>query len=70
MIIQNEYRYTHPVLDWARQSSFGRGFGVYMLERVSVSMVENYIYWVRTRRYGVVWFKLGPVIVNIWVTVY
>lgn len=45
VIIQNEYRRTLPVLDWEDQSSFGRGFGVYMLERVSQGMVENYIYW-------------------------
>lgn len=45
VIIQNEYRHTLPVLDWADQSSFGRGFGVYMLERIGLGMVENYIYW-------------------------
>ncbi|KAL1586206.1 hypothetical protein WHR41_05440 [Cladosporium halotolerans] len=43
--IQNEFRYTKPVLDWSNQSTFGRGFGLYVFERVSVSMVENYIYW-------------------------
>jgi hypothetical protein len=43
--IQNEYRRTLPVLDWENQAAFGRGFGVYMLERISLGMVENYIYW-------------------------
>lgn len=43
--IQNEFRFTKPVLDWANQSTFGRGFGLYVFERVSVSMVENFIYW-------------------------
>lgn len=43
--IQNEYRKTRPVLDWERQWQFGRGFGVYMFERISLGMVENYIYW-------------------------
>ena len=45
VIIQNEYRRTHPVLDWGDQSSFGRGFGLYLFERISLGMVENYIYW-------------------------
>jgi len=45
VIIQNEYRHTLPVLDWAHQSAFGRGFGLYMFERISLGMVENYIYW-------------------------
>jgi len=45
VIIQNEYRHTHPVLDWGVQSSFGRGFGLYLFERISLGMVENYIYW-------------------------
>lgn len=45
VIIQHEYHRTHPVLDWGNQSTFGRGFGVYMLERISLGMVENYIYW-------------------------
>jgi hypothetical protein len=45
VIIQNEYRHTRPVLDWADQRAFGRGFGLYMFERISLSMVENYIYW-------------------------
>ena len=43
--IQNEYRHTKPTLDWGDQSSFGRGFGLYMFERISLGMVENYIYW-------------------------
>jgi hypothetical protein len=43
--IQNEYRHTLPVLDWGVQKAFGRGFGVYMFERISLGMVENYIYW-------------------------
>lgn len=43
--IQNEYRHTKPTLDWEDQSSFGRGFGLYMFERISLGMVENYIYW-------------------------
>lgn len=43
--IQNEFRHTKPVLDWAHQSAFARGFGVYMFERISLAMVENYIYW-------------------------
>ncbi|TVY92815.1 putative membrane protein [Lachnellula willkommii] len=43
--LQNEYRHTQPVLDWGHQSSFGRGFGLYMFECVSLSLVENYIYW-------------------------
>lgn len=45
VIIQDEYRKTHPVLDWGVQSTFGRGFGVYLFERISLGMVENYIYW-------------------------
>ncbi|KAF1812393.1 DUF895 domain membrane protein [Eremomyces bilateralis CBS 781.70] len=45
VIIQNEFRHTRPQLDWAVQSTFGRGFGVYMFERLSLGMVENYIYW-------------------------
>ncbi|KAH7050180.1 DUF895 domain membrane protein [Macrophomina phaseolina] len=45
VIIQNEYRRTNPVLDWGDQSAFGRGFGLYMFERISLGMVENYIYW-------------------------
>jgi len=45
VIIQNEYRHTHPVLDWAHQAAFGRGFGVYVFERLAVGMIENYIYW-------------------------
>lgn len=43
--IQWEYRQTRPVLDWADQKSFGRGFGVCMFERISLGMAENYIYW-------------------------
>lgn len=45
VIIQNEYHHTDPTLDWGDQSSFGRGFGLYMFERMSLGMVENYIYW-------------------------
>lgn len=45
VIIQNEYRHTHPVLDWADQKAFGRGFGLYLFERISLGLVENYIYW-------------------------
>lgn len=45
VVIQNEYRFTSPTLDWTDQKHFGRGFGVYLLERVSAGMVENYIYW-------------------------
>ncbi|KAF2811891.1 MFS general substrate transporter [Mytilinidion resinicola] len=45
VIIQNEYRHTKPVLDWGVQSSFGRGFGLYLFERISLGMVENFIYW-------------------------
>jgi MFS family permease len=45
VIIQNEYRHTNPVLDWSDQASFGRGFGLYLFERISLGMVENYIYW-------------------------
>jgi hypothetical protein len=33
--IQNEYRFTKPVLDFANQSTFGRGFGIYLFERWS-----------------------------------
>ncbi|KAI2615009.1 MFS general substrate transporter [Hypoxylon sp. NC1633] len=43
--IQNEYRFTLPVLDWSDQAAFSRGFGVYMFERLSWGLVENYIYW-------------------------
>lgn len=43
--IQNEYRHTKPVLDWANQKAFGRGFGLYMFERISLGLVENFIYW-------------------------
>ena len=43
--IQNEYWHTNPVLDWANQDTFGRGFGLYLFERISLGMVENYIYW-------------------------
>lgn len=45
VFIQNEYRHTNPLLDWESQSAFGRGFGLYMFERISLAMVENYIYW-------------------------
>lgn len=45
MVIQNEYRFSKPVLDWSHRSSFGRGFGLYMFQRISLGMVENYIYW-------------------------
>ncbi|KAL5000766.1 major facilitator superfamily domain-containing protein [Aspergillus recurvatus] len=45
VIMQNEYRHTNPVLDWGDQSTFGRGFGIYLFERLSVGIVENYIYW-------------------------
>jgi hypothetical protein len=43
--IQNEYRHTKPVLDWTDQKSFGRGFGLYMFECLSLGMLENFIYW-------------------------
>lgn len=43
--IQNEYRHTKPKLDWADQKTFGRGFGLYIFERLSLGIVENYIYW-------------------------
>ncbi|TVY84101.1 UNC93-like protein [Lachnellula suecica] len=45
--LQNEYRLARPkpVLDWSHQSSFGPGFGLYMFERLSLSVVENFIYW-------------------------
>lgn len=45
VVVQNEYRHTKPKLDWADQSTFGRGFGVYMFERISTTFVENFIYW-------------------------
>ncbi|KAL4862899.1 hypothetical protein BDV12DRAFT_202614 [Aspergillus spectabilis] len=45
VIIQNEFRHTNPMLDWDNQTTFGRGFGLYLFERVSLGMVENYIYW-------------------------
>lgn len=45
VIIQEEYSRTHPLLDWADQSTFGRGFGVFMFERLSFALVENYVYW-------------------------
>jgi len=45
VVIQNEYRRTKPTLDWANQSTFARGFGMYVFERIAVGMVENYIYW-------------------------
>ncbi|KIX03050.1 uncharacterized protein Z518_06600 [Rhinocladiella mackenziei CBS 650.93] len=45
VIIQNEYRHTNPTLDWADQSTFGRGFGLFLFERICLGMVENYIYW-------------------------
>ncbi|RMZ91364.1 hypothetical protein DV736_g1386, partial [Chaetothyriales sp. CBS 134916] len=45
VIVQNEYRHTRPVLDWGNQRTFGRGFGLYLFERISLGMVENYIYW-------------------------
>ncbi|KAL3419670.1 UNC93-like protein 2-like protein 1 [Phlyctema vagabunda] len=45
VIIQSEYQQTRPLLDWADQTAFARGFGLYMFERVSLGMVENYIYW-------------------------
>lgn len=45
VFIQNEYRHTNPVLDWGDQRTFGRGFGIYLFERLSVGIVENYIYW-------------------------
>lgn len=43
--IQNEYRHTNPILDWGNQRTFGRGFGLYLFERISLGMIENYIYW-------------------------
>jgi hypothetical protein len=43
--IQNEYRHTKPKLDWSDQKAFGRGFGLYLFERISLGIVENYIYW-------------------------
>lgn len=45
VIIQNEYQHKKPKLDWADQRTFGRGFGLYLLERSSLGMIENYIYW-------------------------
>ncbi|KAJ5125710.1 Major facilitator superfamily domain general substrate transporter [Penicillium atrosanguineum] len=45
VIIQDEYRRTKPVLDWSDHSAFGRGFGLYLFERISLGLVENYIYW-------------------------
>ncbi|KAE9994246.1 hypothetical protein EG327_000528 [Venturia inaequalis] len=45
VIIQNEYRHTKPVLDFKKQGTFGRGFGLYLFERISLGLVENYIYW-------------------------
>ncbi|KAJ5103165.1 hypothetical protein N7532_003694 [Penicillium argentinense] len=45
VIIQDEYRHTKPVLDLDNQRTFGRGFGVYLFERISLGMVENFIYW-------------------------
>lgn len=45
VIIQNRFRFTKPTLDWADQSTFGAGFGLYMFERLSLGIVENYIYW-------------------------
>ncbi|KAJ5143299.1 Major facilitator superfamily domain general substrate transporter [Penicillium bovifimosum] len=45
VIIQYEYSHTRPVLDWGDQRSFGRGFGLYLFERISLGLVENYIYW-------------------------
>lgn len=36
---------THPVLDCGDQRSFGRGFSLYLFERISLGSVENYIYW-------------------------
>ena len=44
VIIQNEYSHTLPTLDWSNPD-FGRGFGLYMFERLSLGIVENYIYW-------------------------
>lgn len=45
VIIQNEYRFTNPVLDWADPRTFGRGFGLYMMELASLAVLENYNYW-------------------------
>ncbi|OTB00007.1 hypothetical protein M426DRAFT_324666 [Hypoxylon sp. CI-4A] len=45
VFIQSEYRVTLPVLDWGNQSTFARGFGVYVFERLGLGMIENYIYW-------------------------
>ncbi|KAM3547260.1 hypothetical protein ARSEF4850_010128 [Beauveria asiatica] len=45
VVIQNEYQHTHPTLDWADSTAFGRGFGLYLFERISLALVENYIYW-------------------------
>lgn len=44
LIIQNEYRFSRPRLDWAHKG-FGRGFGVYMFERIATMFVENFVYW-------------------------
>ncbi|KAK8147441.1 hypothetical protein G3M48_001606 [Beauveria asiatica] len=45
VVIQNEYQHTHPTLDWGDSTAFGRGFGLYLFERISLALVENYIYW-------------------------
>jgi MFS family permease len=45
LILQNKYQRTKPVLDWTEQRSFAVGFGFYMLDRICLSMVENFIYW-------------------------
>jgi MFS family permease len=45
LILQNRYMHTKPVLDWSEQGPFAVGFGFYMLDRICLSVVENFIYW-------------------------
>jgi hypothetical protein len=42
--IQNGYCKTDRNLDWGRQKRLGRGFGLFLIERLCLGMVENYIY--------------------------
>lgn len=45
VVIQTEYHRTKPVLDWADQRTFGRGFGAFVFESICFGVVENWIYW-------------------------
>jgi hypothetical protein len=46
LVLQNKYQKTKPVLDWdGHGEGFAVGFAFYMLDRICLAMVENFIYW-------------------------